>query len=42
MRREVEGKKVEGNAINLKALQPSTSNAPDPGNAGVGIGVMEV
>ncbi len=26
----------------LKTLQASTLNAPDPGNAGVGIGVMEV
>lgn len=42
LRFKVEGKKVEGNSFSLKTLQPSTSDAPDPGNAGVGIGVMEL
>jgi hypothetical protein len=31
---------VEGKTLNLQTL--NLINAPDPGNAGVGIGVMEV
>jgi hypothetical protein len=36
LRLKVEGKKVEGDSFSLKTLQPSTSNEPDPDNAGVG------